>query len=51
MESALQSWYSARQEEAMVEQFSGADAGKNELRDWQAIRRSAPSRKFKGPAR
>jgi hypothetical protein len=51
MESALQSWYSARQQEAMVEQFRGADADKSDQRDWQRIRRAAASRQLKRPAR
>jgi hypothetical protein len=51
MESALQSWYSARQEEAMIEQFGGADPDKTDQRNWQQIRRAAVSRKLKRPAR
>jgi metal-responsive CopG/Arc/MetJ family transcriptional regulator len=51
MESALQSWYSARQKEAMIEQFSESDVQKDEQRDWQRIRRAAAERKLKRPAR
>jgi hypothetical protein len=51
MESALQSWYSARQEEAMIEQFSDPDLQKDEQRDWQRVRRVAAERKLKRPAR
>ncbi len=51
MESALQSWYSARQQDAMVEQFSEADSDKSDQRDWQHIRRAAVRRKLKRPAR
>jgi hypothetical protein len=51
MESALQSWYGARQEEAMIEQFSEADPDKTDQRNWQRIRRAAVSRKLKRPAR
>jgi hypothetical protein len=50
MESALQSWYSARQKEAMIEQFSESDV-QDEQRDWQRIRRAAAERKLKRPAR
>jgi hypothetical protein len=52
METALQHWYRARQDEAMVEQFSGpklTDA--SELRSWRKIRRAAVTRKLKPPAR
>jgi metal-responsive CopG/Arc/MetJ family transcriptional regulator len=51
MESALQSWYSARQKEAMIEQFSESDLQKDEQRDWQRIRRAAAERTLKRPAR
>jgi hypothetical protein len=51
MESALQSWYSARQDEAMIEQFSDPDLQKDEQRDWQRVRRVAAERKLKRPAR
>jgi metal-responsive CopG/Arc/MetJ family transcriptional regulator len=51
MESALQSWYSARQQEAMIEQFSAAESEKNERQNWQRIRRAAAGRKLKRPAR
>jgi hypothetical protein len=50
MESALQSWYSARQEEAMIDQFSGANPDKGDHRNWQRIRRAAVGRKLKHPA-
>lgn len=46
MESALQSWYGARQEEAMIEQFSESDLEKDDQRDWQWIRRAAAARKL-----
>jgi metal-responsive CopG/Arc/MetJ family transcriptional regulator len=51
MESALQSWYSARQEEAMIEQFSVTEPAENEQQSWQRIRRAAAGRKLKRPAR
>jgi len=51
MESALQSWYSARQDEAMIEQFNGADPDKTDQRNWQRVRRAAMGRKLKRPAR
>jgi len=52
METALQHWYRARQDEAMVEQFSGAElANASELRSWRKIRRAAVSQKLKPPAR
>jgi len=51
MESALQSWYSARQQEAMIEQYRGAEPDKAEYRDWQRIRRAAAARTLKRPAR
>ena len=51
MESALQSWYSARQQEAMIEQFGAAESEKNERQNWQRIRRAAAGRKLKRPAR
>jgi hypothetical protein len=46
MESALQSWYGARQEEAMIEQFSESDLEKDDQRSWQRIRRAAAARKL-----
>jgi hypothetical protein len=52
MESALQSWYRVRQDEAMIEQFSVTeplDAIEHEA--WRRIRRAAISRKLKRPAR
>jgi metal-responsive CopG/Arc/MetJ family transcriptional regulator len=51
MESALQSWYSARQQEAMIEQFSVTEPEENEQQSWQRIRRAAAGRKLKRPAR
>lgn len=51
MESALQSWYSARQEEAMIEQFREAGPETGEQRDWQRIRRAAAARNLKRSAR
>jgi metal-responsive CopG/Arc/MetJ family transcriptional regulator len=51
MELALQSWYSARQDEAMIEQFREAEPATSEQRDWQRIRRAAAERKLKRPAR
>jgi hypothetical protein len=51
MESALQSWYSARQQEAMIEQFSHTEPEENEQQSWQRIRRTAAGRKLKRPAR
>jgi hypothetical protein len=52
METALQSWYQARQEEAMIEQFKGPELrDESELRSWRKIRRTAVTRKLKRPAR
>jgi hypothetical protein len=51
MESALQSWYSARQEEAMIEQFRDPEPETSEQRDWLRIRRAAAGGKLKRPAR
>jgi hypothetical protein len=51
MESALESWYSTRQEEAMIEQFSEAEPKSGDQGDWQRIRRAAAARKFKRAAR
>jgi len=51
METALQYWYRARQEEAMIEQFSGPEVtDASELRSWRKIRRAAATRKLKRPA-
>jgi len=50
MESALQSWYSARQQEAMVKQFNEPQPEKVEKQSWQRIRRGAAKRKLKRPA-
>ena len=52
METALQDWYRARQDEAMIEQFSGPElTDASELRSWKKIRRAAVTRKLKAPAR
>jgi metal-responsive CopG/Arc/MetJ family transcriptional regulator len=51
MESALQSWYSARQQEAMIEEFSVTEPEKNERQRWQRIRRVAAERTLKRRAR
>jgi hypothetical protein len=52
METALQHWYRARQDEAMVEQFSGPELrDTSELRSWRQIRSAAVTRKLKRPAR
>jgi hypothetical protein len=51
MESALHSWYRARQEEAMIEQFSGPQStDASELRSWRKTRRAAATRKLQRPA-
>jgi hypothetical protein len=40
--TALQSWYRARQDKAMIEQFSGPElTDPDELRSWRNIRRAA----------
>ncbi len=52
MEAALDDWYRARQEEAMIEQFSGMEStDASERRSWRKIRRAAVTRKLKRPAR
>jgi hypothetical protein len=52
MESALQHWYRARQDEAMAEQFKGPElTDPIELRSWRKIRRAAVARKLNPPAR
>ena len=51
MESALQSWYSARQQEAMVKQFSEPQPEKVDKQSWLRIRRAATEQKLKRPAR
>jgi hypothetical protein len=51
MESALQNWYRVRQDEAMIEQFSGPEPPEDEQRAWRQIRRAAASRKLNRPAR
>ena len=51
MESALQSWYRVRQDEAMIEQFSSPEPAEEvEHEAWRQIRRAAVSRKLKRPA-
>lgn len=37
----------ARQEQAMIKQFSGVDPAESEKRTWQLIRRAAVARKLK----
>jgi hypothetical protein len=50
MEAALQNWYSARQDEAMIEQFIDTDqTPTDEYETWRMIRRSAASRRFGRP--
>ena len=52
MEAARENWYRTRQDEAMIEQFSGPElTDESELRSWRKIRRAAVTRKLKGPAR
>lgn len=52
MEAALQHWYRARQDDAMIDQFSGAEAAESgEHRSWRRIRRAAVSRRLKRPGR
>lgn len=52
MEVALQYWYRARQDEEMIEQFSGPDpTDPRELRSWRKIRRAAVAKRLKRPAR
>ena len=52
METALQNWYRVRQDEAMVEQFTGPDpTPPPEAEAWRSIRRSAVSRKLRRAAR
>jgi len=52
MEAALQHWYSARQEEAMIQQFSGAEpTDTSEQHHWRQIRRAAARRTLERPAR
>jgi metal-responsive CopG/Arc/MetJ family transcriptional regulator len=51
METALQHWYRARQDDAMIEQFSGPDTVESsEQQSWRRIRRAAVSRKLNRPA-
>ena len=46
METALQNWYRVRQDEAMIEQFSGPElTPPSELEGWRRIRRAAARRK------
>jgi metal-responsive CopG/Arc/MetJ family transcriptional regulator len=52
MEAALQYWYRARQDDAMIDQFSGPEAvDRSEQQSWRRIRRAAVSRRLKRPAR
>jgi hypothetical protein len=52
MEAALQHWYRARQDDAMIDQFSGPEAvDSSEQPSWRRIRRAAVSRRLKRPAR
>ena len=52
MEEALQHWYRARQDEAMIDQFSGPEPVEgSERQSWRRIRRAAVSRKLKPRAR
>jgi hypothetical protein len=52
MEAALQHWYRARQDDAMIDQFSGPEAvDGSEQQSWRRIRRAAVSRRLKRPAR
>lgn len=52
METALQHWYRVRQDEAMVEQFTGPEPIPPSKREgWREIRRSAARRKLRRPAR
>ena len=45
IQTALQSWYRARQDGAMTEQFSGPElTDADELRSWRNIRRAAAVR-------
>lgn len=51
MEVALQHWYSARQDEEMIVQFSDPDpTDPSELRSWRKIRRAAVDKRLKRPA-
>ena len=48
---ALHYWYRARQDKAMIEQFSGPElTDPSDLRSWRASRRAAATRKLKSPA-
>lgn len=48
MEAALTHWYAARQEEAMIAQFTGDESRDGrEQRRWRSVRRAAVSRKLK----
>ncbi len=52
MEAALQQWYRARQDDAMIDQFSGPETvDRSEQQNWRRIRRAAVSRRLKRPAR
>jgi hypothetical protein len=51
IQTALLSWSRARQDEAMIEQFSGPElTDASELRSWRAIRHAAVTRQLKRPA-
>jgi hypothetical protein len=51
MKIALRYWYRARQNQAMIEQFSGPELREaSELRSWRAIRRAAVARKLQRPS-
>ena len=52
MDAALGQWYAARQEEAMIEQFSEPPIeNPDERRAWRTIRRAAATRKLNRPRR
>lgn len=52
MEAALQRWYRTRQDDAMIDQFSGPEGvSGSEQQSWRRIRRAAVSRRLKRPAR
>ncbi|MDQ6713067.1 MAG: hypothetical protein M3Z28_07740 [Candidatus Dormibacteraeota bacterium] len=52
MEAALHHWYRARQDDAMIEQFSVPEGvASEEQQSWRRIRRAAVSRRLKRPAR
>ena len=52
MDAALGQWYAARQDEAMIEQFSEPAAeNPEERKDWRKIRRAAAARTVNRPRR